>query len=110
MSGTPLMLKPLPLPVTEMVYGMIMKELDLENASVAERIEKLKSISEEELAAKTPLTVPLIPFLDGDILPTVTTFAELENESWPAPGQQWCSELLIGDCQHDVRLRAELTV
>jgi hypothetical protein len=38
MSGTPLMLKPLNIPVTEMAYDIIMKELGLENASTEERI------------------------------------------------------------------------
>jgi hypothetical protein len=41
MSGTPLMLKPIPVTITEMVYSNIIKALDLENASVEDRIKHL---------------------------------------------------------------------
>lgn len=106
MSGTPLMLKPLALPVTEMAYGMIMKELGLENASVAERIHRLLTIGPDELVAKTPMTVPLVPFLDGDIIRCLTTFKNLgasaDEVDSTVPGRQWCTELMIGDCKHDV--------
>ncbi|KAF2685791.1 carboxylesteras-like protein [Lentithecium fluviatile CBS 122367] len=105
MSGTPIILKPLPKPVTEMAYGNIMKALDLGGASVEERIEKLTKISPEDLVVATPMTEPLIPFLDGDIIPVRTSFKgltrdakELEAE---VPGRQWCKDLMIGDCQHD---------
>lgn len=96
------MLKPLPVPVTEMSYDMIMKELGLENAPVEERIQRLLTISPDELVTRTPLTVPLIPFVDGDIVPTMVSFKHLEHDSLNVPGRQWCSELMIGDCQHDV--------
>jgi hypothetical protein len=103
MSGTPIMLKPLPISVTEMAYGMIMKELGLENASVQDRIRRLVTISPDELVAKTPMTVPLVPFLDGDVICSATTFKKLEEGADAAvPGRQWCTELMVGDCKHDV--------
>ncbi|KAF2707444.1 alpha/beta-hydrolase [Pleomassaria siparia CBS 279.74] len=101
MSGTPVMLKPLPLPVTEMAYGMIIKELGLENASVAERIERLLTIDPDELVTKTPFTVPLVPFIDGDIVPFATTFEGLNSATSTVPGFKWCTELMIGDSKHD---------
>jgi len=74
------MLKPLPLPVTEMAYRSVMKELDLENASVEERIHKLKTINPQELVEKTPMTVPLLPFLNGVVVPETTDFAKLATK------------------------------
>ena len=98
MSGTSIMLKPLPLPVTEMAYSSIMNALGLENASVEERIERLTTISAEELVEKTPMTVPLVPFLDGDIIPDTTTFAKLRSRDEPrtasTPSLKWCEELI----------------
>ncbi|KAF2827372.1 alpha/beta-hydrolase [Ophiobolus disseminans] len=99
MSGTPIMLKPLPLPVTEMVYETIMTELGLQDAPVDERIQRLRSIEPQELVEKTPMTVPLLPSLDDEIVPEATTFAKLANND--VPGWKWCEELMIGDCQHD---------
>jgi len=110
MSGTPIMLKPLPILVTEMAYGMIMKELGLENASVEERIQKLLTISPDELVAKTPMTVPLVPFLDGDVIGSATTFKKLEEGAdATVPGRQWCTGLIMGDCKHDVCLSSTLS-
>ncbi|KAH7393872.1 putative carboxylesterase [Phaeosphaeria sp. MPI-PUGE-AT-0046c] len=118
MSGTPIMLKPLPLPVAEMAYTSILEAFGLENASAEERINKLKAVTPEKLVEKTPMSVPLSPISDGDILPRlsvphlpsqgcgvvsgITTFANLgamDHES--LPGMSWCKELMIGDCQHD---------
>jgi hypothetical protein len=72
MSGTPVMLKPLPMAVAEMSYISIIKNFGLEGASAAERIERLKSASPEELVEKAPMSVPLLPFLQDDIIPKLS--------------------------------------
>jgi carboxylesterase type B len=102
MSGTPLMLKPLTIPATEMAYDIIMKELGLDNASTKERIQRLQAIGPGELVEKTPLTVPLVPFVDNDLIFSETTFKELKHGHSPVSECQWCEDLIIGDCQHDV--------
>lgn len=100
------MLKPLPLSVAEAAYGLIMKAFDLETNSVQERVQRLLSVTSDELVAKTPMAAPLVPFLDGEFVTTTTTFAKLSeasaNTTSIVPGREWCSELMIGDCQHDV--------
>ncbi|KAF2176408.1 alpha/beta-hydrolase [Zopfia rhizophila CBS 207.26] len=100
MSGTLLMLKPLQPPTAEAAYFTVMKELGLENGSAEERIQKL-----DELVAKTPITAPLMPFLDGDVILTTLTFEKLLSNSdrldLPVPGRQWCNDLMIGDAQLD---------
>lgn len=118
MSGTPIMLKPLPLSVAETAYASIIEAFGLEKASAEERIQKLQNAIPEELVEKTPLSVPLLPLLDGDILPKLsvppipsqdgdvvsgsTTFAKLGARNHESlPGMSWCKELMIGDCQHD---------
>ncbi|KAH5347573.1 hypothetical protein HBI33_223380 [Parastagonospora nodorum] len=102
MSGTPLMLRPLPLPVAETSYASIVQAFGLENASTSERVQRLRTVSPEDLVANTALSVPLLPVLDGDILPEATTFAKLASHDHASlPGMQWCESLMIGDCQHD---------
>jgi carboxylesterase type B len=102
MSGTPLLLKALDLPTTEVAYSAFMKDLELENASAEERIARLLTISAEELSAKTPMYFLLKPFFDNDIVPAMTTFKGITEASLPIAGREWCSELMIGDVQHDV--------
>jgi carboxylesterase type B len=101
MSGTPIMLKPLSLDVAETVYTSIMKELGLEDASAEKRIQRLKTIEPDELVKKTPMSLPFLPILDGDIVPEHTTFAKLAKNVRSVPGMKWCEELMIGDSQHD---------
>jgi hypothetical protein len=101
MSGTPIMLKPLSLEVAEASYASIMKELGLEDASPETRIQKLRTIEPEELVEKTSMGIPLLPVLDGDIVPQPITFAKLATSTATVPGMTWCEELMIGDCKHD---------
>lgn len=102
MSGTPLMLKPLPISIAETSYVSIIPAFGLENSSALERIEKLRIASPEDLVANTPMSVPLLPVLDGDTVPESTTFAKLASHDHASlPGMQWCEHLMIGDCQHD---------
>ncbi|KAH7094972.1 carboxylesteras-like protein [Paraphoma chrysanthemicola] len=121
MSGTPIMLKSLPVAVAEMSYASIIKNFGLEGASIEERIERLKSTSPEELVEKTPMSIPLLPCLvenDGQdpnkthlshhgdtLVPSRTTFAGLAAiktvQSDAIPGFKWCESLLIGSTKHD---------
>lgn len=101
MSGTPLMLKPLSPSAAEASYSSILQTLGLENASTEERIHRLLTISPNELVEKTPMTTPLTPFTDNDIVPHTTTFAELQNDNLNARSKTWCEELLTGSCTHD---------
>ncbi|KAL5371542.1 hypothetical protein DPSP01_014193 [Paraphaeosphaeria sporulosa] len=100
MSGTPMMLKPLSASTAEATYQCIIRALGLQTATVAQRIQRLLTISPEELVEKTPMTAKVAPFLDGDILPEAITFEKLTG-GIDSPGTIWCEELMIGDCQHD---------
>lgn len=104
-SGTPLMLAPLPASATDIGYDMVIKSLGLDLVSAAERITKLLTIPAEELIAKVPQTVPMMPFTDGNIIPGPPTFeivsSASEHNDLPTPGRKWCESLMIGDCQFD---------
>lgn len=106
MSGSTLLVKPLPLPVSEFVYASVVKALDLENLSGPERVKAILEIPIKDLLEKIPPTMPLMPVVDGDIIPGVPTFSQIsdkaEDPTYPIPGKQWCKSLMIGDCQFDV--------
>ncbi|KAF2011780.1 carboxylesteras-like protein [Aaosphaeria arxii CBS 175.79] len=101
MSGTPLMLKPLSPSTAEQTYNQIMQHLGLENSTAEERIHRLLTMNPDELVQKTPMTVPLTPYQDGDIIPCTMTFGQVEEMIDSLPGSTWCKELLIGHCKHD---------
>ncbi|KAF2849258.1 carboxylesteras-like protein [Plenodomus tracheiphilus IPT5] len=98
MSGTPFMLKPLSTEVTAKSYDAIVAKLGLGKMSSADRIQHLITLAPDELVEKTPMTVPLTPYLDNDFVTTMPTLSGLANDpQFPT----WCEELLIGSCQHD---------
>jgi hypothetical protein len=106
MSGTALMLQPLPAPVADFVYSNVIKSLGAEELSTQERIKKLLDLSSDELATLVPPGLPLLPIVDHEVISGNFNFAEISSKEGPTgvalPGRGWCEELLIGDCQFDV--------
>jgi len=105
MSGTTLMLQPLPPQVSEFVYATILKSLGAEGSSSEERVKKLLNLSDTELATLAPPSLPLLPVVDQELIPGNVNFAQISSKQGPfisMPGRHWCEELLIGDCQFDV--------
>jgi len=105
MSGTALMLQPLPLPVSELVYSNVIKSLGAEDLSSQERIKKLLDLPNEELVTLVPPNLPLLPIVDGGVIAGNFSYAEISSKEGTAismPERSWCEELLIGDCQFDV--------
>lgn len=106
MSGSSLMLKPLPLPVTEFAYASVLKALDIENLSGPERVKFLLESPIEKLLESVSPSIPLMPVVDGELIPGVGTLLQISNKvddpALPMPGRQWCKSLLTGDCQFDV--------
>lgn len=106
MGGSSLLLKPLPPPIQEHSYSIILQALGLDSMSAKDRIKGLLEKPIEAFLTRVPPTVPMSPSLDGDIVPGVLTFAQLSGtavqSNVPIPGVRWCGRLLSGDCQLDV--------
>ena len=100
MSGTPLMFQPVSPAVAETTYKTITEQLGLKQLSADERIARLLILTPDEIVAKTPMTFAFRPVLDGDIVPTQTTFKSIGPEEFS--DTLGCVDLMIGDCQHDV--------
>ncbi|KAF2462453.1 para-nitrobenzyl esterase [Lineolata rhizophorae] len=98
MSGTSLMLKPLPPPVSEFAYAGVVEALGLKELEPAEQVKKLVEMPAEELMAKIPPSVPLLPCVDGDMVKAMSTYEGLADT---LAGMQWCKDMLIGDLRFD---------
>ncbi|EKG18599.1 Carboxylesterase type B [Macrophomina phaseolina MS6] len=101
MSGTPLMIKPLPLHVAEHAYQTVIAALGLTDLTPADRIEKLRRMPPEKLL-KVPHSVRTQPVLDGELIKLAPSFQSLEQTV--SPGAQWCEELMIGWCGYDATI------
>jgi hypothetical protein len=106
MSGTTLMLQPLPPQVPEFVYANAIETLGAQDLSSRDRIKKLLDLPAKDLATLIPPNLPLLPVVDGEIIPGTANFDQMLSKEDPSgvpiPGRQWCEELLVGDCQFDV--------
>ncbi|KAL2828858.1 Alpha/Beta hydrolase protein [Aspergillus pseudoustus] len=106
MSGNPLTMKPVPLPVAEASYASVIKGLGLEDKPTAERVRALLETPLQKLAG-LGASLPLIPTVDGEIISSGMEFGRLDealSATWP--GAEWCGNLLIGDCQFDGSIMA----
>ncbi len=106
MSGTTLMLQPLPPPVSEFAYASVIKSLGAEELSSQDRIKKLLDLPPAELTTLIPPNLPLLPVIDHEIISDAVDFEQVSSKedysSVLTPRRKWCEELLIGDCQFDV--------
>jgi hypothetical protein len=105
MSGTSLMLQPLPPFLPEIVYSAVIKSLGAEELSNQDRIKMLLDLPNDKLAILVPPGLPLLPVVDNDLIPGNLNFAQVSSKETPSvslPGRTWCEEVLVGDCQFDV--------
>lgn len=104
MSGSTLLMKPVPEFVAETNYQRAIELLELDALSPKERVQKLLEMDGQKLRATllqggvTPL-----PVIDGEICPVGVTFQNVINGSIDMPARNWCEGLILGDCAFDVR-------
>ena len=106
MSGSPLMMKPLPGFVAEQIYQTVIDILGLQDLPVKKRVNTLATISASELLSKLPAGLPFLPVMDNDVLKEDISFSGLESGSKVGVSRQ--ITLLIGSCDTDVRIAARL--
>jgi carboxylesterase type B len=109
MSGTPILMQPLPPPVTEFAYASVVQALGLQDLPASERVQALFSLPIADILAKMPPScLPLMPAVDGDLIPAASSFAQAQNRDHdPAsqlPGKSWCEALMVGDCANDASI------
>ncbi|KAJ5371402.1 uncharacterized protein N7496_007494 [Penicillium cataractarum] len=105
MSGSSLLIQPLPYEIHEQNYQKAMAALGLADASPEDRVKALLELPGQELITKLPPSVRYVPALDSDLVVPGVTHAEVGNlESKVLPGKDWCKELLIGDAEVDASI------
>lgn len=99
MSGTDLLVKPLPKEVAEMGYGKVCELLGLGEKG-EERVKGLREVDGMEMLGKIGMAVQTGPVLDGEVIRYASTYESLKGKG--VPGTKWCESLMIGDCAFDV--------
>jgi hypothetical protein len=104
MGGNSLLMKPLPLFVSEFAYSSVLKALDVDKLPPEQHVQALMDVPAEEYLTKITPAIPLTPVLDGDIITSNVTYAQWGDKevARQLPGLKWCDSILIGDCQFDV--------
>ena len=106
MSGTQLLMPPIPPSVAEGHYERSLSALNLFEGDTA--ISALtRDLEGKEMALKlTGAGIPNLPVLDSDLCPTPFTFSSIETGKIDIPAQKWCQAALLGDCQFDGNIYA----
>ncbi|KAK0347408.1 hypothetical protein LTR02_002922 [Friedmanniomyces endolithicus] len=104
MSGTNLLIPPLPLEVAEQSFASAVKALGLEEKSVGERMERLRSIDAADLRGKL-MMIPMLPVVDDELPVAGHSFADFHagtsGGTVDIAGAKWCESMMIGDCAFD---------
>lgn len=106
LSGTSLLMQPLPEEVTESTYEAIVDRLGLASLPPTERVNALVQTDTQELLRACSPGDALLPAIGGDLDLKSHTYAEIYqgcSGSLNLPGRKWCEYIMIGDCQMDVR-------
>ncbi|CAG8909735.1 unnamed protein product [Penicillium egyptiacum] len=107
MSGTNLLLKPLPEQVTECTYKAIVARLGLASWPATERVNALVQMDTQKLLQASSPTDALLPAVGGKLGLNPHTYAGFHQGSSGSlniPGRKWCEEIMIGDCQMDASI------
>ena len=100
MSGTSLLMSPVPPQVAEVNYQKALKTLDLPSTSVAERTKSLLTTDSTGMYSKL-MTIPMLPVIDDELPLVPQSFSEFETGKLNLAGTDWCEAMMIGDCQFD---------
>ena len=104
LSGTALQ-KARPLELLEKFYGMTLNSLGLSSVPQADQMQKLLTVSAEDLTTKLSRSIAVAPVVDGDKIPEAASFHIVNDKASfrrAFPGVGYCKRLMIGDCEMDV--------
>ncbi|KAF2843909.1 alpha/beta-hydrolase [Plenodomus tracheiphilus IPT5] len=109
LGGTSLLMKPLPPFVADVIYSTILQKLQCDSSRPAEdQLASLLAVAPEAVLSTIGPDVPLLPLVDGDIITTNATFTQWGSSdiATVVPGVEWCSRVLLEDCQNDGKILA----
>lgn len=105
MSGTNLLMQPLPGHVAEVTYKTLVTRLGLASLSASDRVNALVQMDSQKLLQVISPNDALLPATGGELGLKPHTYADIhQGGSGPLvlPGQKWCEAIMVGDCQMDV--------
>jgi hypothetical protein len=109
-GGAILLFAPFPLEAAEASYQKLVETLGLSHMSPSDRINALLSIPQDDLWQKVPPDAPLLPTIDGELVPGhpdfVTTSSVEDSANFSMPGRKWCEALMIGESKLDANILA----
>jgi carboxylesterase type B len=109
-GGAVLLFAPFPLEVAEASYEKIVEALGLSKMSPSDRINALLSLPQDDLWQKIPPGAPLLPTIDGELVPGHPDFVTIssveDSVKFSMPGRKWCEALMIGESKLDANILA----
>lgn len=102
LGGSPPLLGQLPIEVADHIAKGCISSLGLDNVPSSDLVQHLLDLPAEQLLEKVTPATPMLPVLDGDILPRSITLDDFENIGEIMPGVQWIESFLSGYSLADV--------
>lgn len=82
-----------------------MSALGLDDVPSNDLFQRLLDIPVEDFWTKIPPSVPMIPIIDGDIIPTPVTLKTFYQDAAAVPGKHLIESIMMGHSKLDVGKR-----
>lgn len=88
----------------------VIDHLGLRDVPSSEMAQRLLDQPIEDFWMKIPPNVPMLPIIDGIIIPQQINFETLAQDTTRIPGKQWIDGVMLGDSELDVSPRTRRLV
>lgn len=103
LGGCPPLMGQLPLSTADHRATDIAKLLGLDDIDTPENVQRLIDMPSSELLGKIPPTLPMVPIIDGEIIPTAFSFENFADSADKIPGYRSVQAVMLGNSTLDVR-------
>lgn len=102
LGGCPPLLGQVQVQVADHIGGNITSALGLAGVPSNDVAQALLDLPIEDFWTKIPQTIPVIPVIDGDIIPTQITLETFAQSVAAMPGDSSVESIMVGDSKLDV--------
>ncbi|SPO07784.1 related to carboxylesterase [Cephalotrichum gorgonifer] len=105
-GGSPPLMGQLPMPAADHIAKDVMLALGLDGVPSSDAAQRLLNIPVEDFWTKIPMSIPMIPVIDNDVVPTQVTLRTFSQGVPAMPGYDWVSSIMVGDSKLDASIMA----
>ena len=105
LGGCPPLLGQLPITAADQIALTAVDALELGGIPSSEIVQRLIDLPIHDLGTKLPPTIPMLPVIDGEVIPEEVTLKTFSQGTTTMPGKEWVNSIMMESSSLDVRGR-----